>query len=1107
MKSKPNKPNARKKAISIATQLSEKAYRDIFDSTSDAIIVHSLTARKIIDVNKAALRMFGWRTKKEILASQSIALSVDESPITNEEALRRIRLAASGKPQKFEWLVKRRNGKKLWVEVNVHASHVGGEKRILAVVHDINARKQAEEVLRESRDRYRNLIDLAVDGVLVGSAKGTIIDANACMCTMTGRSREELVGKHIDNVFFSAESLKRTPLRFDLLDQGETVISERTILRPNGTKIPVEMRSKQMPDGTYQSIYRDITERKQAEEILRESESQYRQLWGATVEGIVIHDHGVIREVNGAMCKMFGVDREQVIGKSLLVFAPPDSHGILMAHMASGSEEPLETPAVRPDGTALTLELFSRQILYRGKTLRMAACRDITERRRAEEALGDSEARMRAIIDHAPFGAHSYELRAGEQLILVGVNNSADHILAFDHSPVVGKRIEDAFPGLAETQIPDIYRRVAATGESYASDQVVYEEGTIKGAFDIQAFQTAPNRMTVFFRDITERKRIEQAMHDSESRYRTLIESIADIVLVTDLFGRLLYCNPAFELQTGYAAQEFHSQGVIHSPYCPEDVERIRKIMSDFVQGQNASTDIFEYRLRHKTGSLSWQSAIANRITYRGTPAIQIISRNISERKRAEEALRESENLTKSIFRAAPVGIGSVTNRVLTEANAKLCEITGYLREELLGQSARLLYPNEEEFDLVGKEKYRQIAESGTGTVETFWQRKDGAIIDVLLSSTPIDPLDLSHGVTFTALDITERKRAEDMLRRYQLLSENTRDIILFVRSADGQILEANEAAVQAYGYNREELLTKSIRDLRAQETTAELAKQLEDASRAGLSFETLHRRRDGAVFSVEVSSRGMTVGNDRILMSIIRDVTERKQAEQALRESEAQYRYLIETMPDGVYRSTHEGKFLEVNPAMVKMLGYDSKEELLAIDIKAQLYFAEEDRESAALEEKNEEMAVFRLRKKDGSDVWVEDHGRHVTDDGGNVRYHEGILRDITERKRMEEDRVRIDKQIQQTQKLESLGLLAGGIAHDFNNLLSGIFGYVELAKRNVDVGDSAKASNQLLKALNVFGRARDLSRQLITFSKGGHLLRQQEILAELCQKLCSLP
>ncbi len=115
-------------------------------------------------------------------------------------------------------------------------------------------------------------------------------------------------------------------------------------------------------------------------------------------------------------------------------------------------------------------------------------------------------------------------------------------------------------------------------------------------------------------------------------------------------------------------------------------------------------------------------------------------------------------------------------------------------------------------------------------------------------------------------------------------------------------------------------------------------------------------------------------------------------------------HRKLIERMPDGVYRSTHDGKFLEVNPAMVKMLGYASKEELLAIDIPSELYFDPVDRESRVLEERLEEIGIFRLRKKDGSGIWVEDHGWYNTDDKGNITTHEGILRDVSERVMAEE-------------------------------------------------------------------------------------------------------
>ena len=140
------------------------------------------------------------------------------------------------------------------------------------------------------------------------------------------------------------------------------------------------------------------------------------------------------------------------------------------------------------------------------------------------------------------------------------------------------------------------------------------------------------------------------------------------------------------------------------------------------------------------------------------------------QRVRAEEALRKKEATMKSIFRAAPIGIGLVSNRVLGWTNEQILTMTGYSSEELMGKSARILYPSDKEFEWVGKDKYAQIKEWGTGTVETCWKRKDGRVINVLLSSTPLDLLDLSAGVTFTALDITDRKKAEE--ERESLIKE-----------------------------------------------------------------------------------------------------------------------------------------------------------------------------------------------------------------------------------------------------------------------------------------------------------------------------------------------
>lgn len=158
-----------------------------------------------------------------------------------------------------------------------------------------------------------------------------------------------------------------------------------------------------------------------------------------------------------------------------------------------------------------------------------------------------------------------------------------------------------------------------------------------------------------------------------------------------------------------------------------------------------------------------------------------------------------------------------------------------------------------------------------------------------------------------------------------------------------------------------------------------------------------------------------------------------RKQAEEALLENEGEYRNLIRNMPDGIYKSTEEGKFVDVNPAMVKMLGYASQEELLSIDIKTQLYFEISDRDSAVLREKNKELGIFRMKKKDSSEIWVEDHGWLNYDKTNNVLFHEGILRDITERIQAEEVLLKNEENLSIT--LNSIG--DGVIATDKNGLI----------------------------------------------------------------------
>lgn len=188
-----------------------------------------------------------------------------------------------GQPFRKEYrIIRRKDGGERWVHGRgrLEMDAQGQPVRMIGTIQDITARKLTEESLRNSESRYRELIELAVDGILLGTHEGVIVDANRYMCELSGISRADLIGRNIRDIPFSDKSLERTPFRFDLLQAGKTVVSERTLIRPDGSRVEAEMRTKMMPDGTYQSIFRDITDRRRSEERICESQRALSTLLG-----------------------------------------------------------------------------------------------------------------------------------------------------------------------------------------------------------------------------------------------------------------------------------------------------------------------------------------------------------------------------------------------------------------------------------------------------------------------------------------------------------------------------------------------------------------------------------------------------------------------------------------------------------------------------------------------------------------------------------------------------------------------------------------------------------------------------------------------------------
>jgi PAS domain S-box-containing protein len=433
-----------------------------------------------------------------------------------------------------------------------------------------------------------------------------------------------------------------------------------------------------------------------------------------------------------------------------------------------------------------------------------------------------------------------------------------------------------------------------------------------------------------------------------------------------------------------------------------------------------------------------------------GPKGVSVLLEDISERKRDEEQIRQSEARVRSIIRVAPIGIGVVNDRVFLEVNARFCQITGYTSDELIGQSARMLYYTQDEYDRVGLTKYAMIRDRGTGSVETRWQRKDRAVIDVLLRSTPLDPDDLSKGLTFTALDITARKRAEEALRdSEERLSEVNSAFLSFSPDPVGNInILTGLAGRMLHGtcalYNRLEggllcslgmwntppgfkpcdqpeghICNDIIREGRSSPTIiTDLMTSSYADSDPNVRRYQLHtyigipvkigEKFLGSLCVVYGEHYSPTLQELEILSLLAKAISiedERRTAVQALQESEDRYRNLVEISPDAVFLH-REGTIIFVNPAGVRLLGARNPEEIIG---KSVFEFIQPDYREAVRTNIKKDLGgektpsiELQMLQIDGTPIIIEGRGVMTYFDGKPAV--QVAMHDITERKKKED-------------------------------------------------------------------------------------------------------
>jgi PAS domain S-box-containing protein len=298
--------------------------------------------------------------------------------------------------------------------------------------------------------------------------------------------------------------------------------------------------------------------------------------------------------------------------------------------------------------------------------LRVQLAAEREARRRAEDALERSEGMFRSIVEALPMGVHLYRLEPDGGLAFSGANPAADRILGIDHRALVGLAIEQAFPALAGTEVPERYRRACASGEPWHAEQLDYEDERIRGAFEVYAFRTAPSRMATLFVDIAERKRAEQALRESEEQYRLLVESAGDGIFVAQ-DGKVIFANQRAAQMAGYERADEVADRSMLDFIAPEDHElvrdrHVRRLRGEVVPGTYA------LRMRRASGESFWTQLNTVLITWHGRVATLNFIRDVDEQRRQEEQLALAERMRS---------IGTLAGGVAHDFNNILMGIQG----------------------------------------------------------------------------------------------------------------------------------------------------------------------------------------------------------------------------------------------------------------------------------------------------------------------------------------------------------------------------------------------------------------------------------------------
>lgn len=637
------------------------------------------------------------------------------------------------------------------------------------------------------------------------------------------------------------------------------------------------------------------------------------------------------------------------------------------------------------------------------------------------------------------------------------------------------------------------------------------EEDLRKKINNPETLQTEPR---VSESDERDRAKLEKSLDENRCFLDSLIENILDAVMILDWEGNILFANPASYSLVGLDPSEGTSGLNIFRFTTPGDRQTAKNHLELVRNGEG---EFFAtYRIITHTGCKRWVEAIGRKILYEGSETDLVTVRDITDRKMAEEALKESEERYWRIISVITDYIYTVHllhgRPVRTVHNPACVAVTGYTAEEFASNPYLwITMVHEKDRERVREHWEQVISQKNVNPIEHRILRKDGSVRWV--RNTPVlhregtGDLASYDGVV---RDITERKHSEEELKeseiRFRALHEASFGGIGI--HDKGIILDCNQGLSDISGYSREELIGKDGLLLISPVWRDLVMKKILSGFDRPYDVEGL--RKNGSIYPLEIQGKTVPYHGRMARVTEFRDITERKRAEKALRESEERFRGITSNLPGVVYqlyaRSNGEIGLYYVSGRSLEILGLDSRLENFFSCFTEGI--APEDRQCflTSLQESIRTVGGWafegRYIKPDGKEMHI--RGISQPQQRADELVFDGVLLDITDRKKAEKERIEIEKSFLHAQRLESLGLMAGGIAHDFNNLLTAILGNLDLAL--VERSPEARSDSFIEKARRAACRAADLTNQMLAYSGKGKFHIKVFDLSNLVEEMAGL-